>query len=377
MTRIATTHVGSLPRPQHLTELMYKHQEGAKANDQLATAISDAVREVVATQLQIGIDVVSDGEMGKPGFVNYISERLDGFGGEAAPWTISDLAEAPELLVEQYGGEAGAHILPANCQGPISYTGQELLQRDIDNLLTALGDHPAAAAFMPAASPGVITVCSPDLHYGDYETYLDAVADAMTEEYRTIVDAGLLLQLDCPDIPMAGHTEFWCKSEVKSRGLRAFAELHVAAIDRALQGIDPHKVRLHLCWGNYEGPHHLDAPLSELIEPVLAGDPTMISFEAANPRHEHEWEVFETLSLPDDKIILPGVIDTLTNFVEHPRLVAQRIERFARLVGPDRVIASADCGFGTFVGFGQVGAQVAARKLESLVAGAGEASKRL
>ncbi len=372
MTLIRTTHVGSLPRPDALTHLMYAHQEGAEPDTDLDPAVTDAVRDAVAMQLRAGIDIVSDGEMGKAGFVNYVSERLSGFGGQAAPWTIEDLAEAPELLVSQYGGEAGAHIMPTNCEADINYTGHALLQRDIDNLRQALGDH--QDAFMPAASPGVIAVCSPNLHYPDYDTYLDALADAMAHEYRAIVEAGLLLQLDCPDIPMAAHTAFWCKDEVDRRGLRGFAERNVAAIDRALAGIDPQRVRLHMCWGNYEGPHHLDAPLRELIEPVLAGRPTMISFEAANPRHEHEWEEFETLALPDDKIILPGVIDTLTNFVEHPRLVAQRIERFARLVGPERVIASADCGFGTFVGFGRVGAQVAEMKLTALAEGARLAS---
>jgi 5-methyltetrahydropteroyltriglutamate--homocysteine methyltransferase len=374
VTHIRTTHVGSLPRPEALTKLMYAHQEGAQSDGALEDAVAEAVRDVVAAQLRTGIDVVSDGEMGKAGFVNYVNERLTGFGGEAAPWSIIDLADAPELAVEQYGGDAGAHILPANCVGDVAYTGQALLQRDIDTLLAALGDHPADGAFMPAASPGVIAVCSPNLHYPDYDSYLDALADAMAEEYRTIVDAGLLLQLDCPDIPMAGHTEFWCKEEVESRGLQGFAERNVAAIDRALEGVDPQKVRLHMCWGNYEGPHHHDAPLRELIEPVLAGKPAMISFEAANPRHEHEWEEFETLALPDDKIIMPGVIDTLTNFVEHPRLVAQRLERYVRFVGPERVIASADCGFGTFVGFGQVGARVAEMKLQSLVEGARLAS---
>ncbi len=370
MTDILTTHVGSLPRPDDLTQLMYVHQEGAGSNDELDAAVADAVREAVAMQLRAGVDVVSDGEMGKAGFVNYVNERLTGFGGQAAPWVISDLTDAPELLMQQYGGEAGAHIMPANCQGEVSYIGHAYLQRDIANLKAALGDHDAA--FMPAASPGVIAVCSPNEHYPDYDAYIDALADAMAEEYRAIVDAGLLLQLDCPDIPMAAHTEFWCKEEVQRRGLGGFAERNVAAIDRALEGIDPRRVRLHMCWGNYEGPHHLDAPLSELIEPVLAGTPAMISFEAANPRHEHEWEQFESLRLPDDKVILPGVIDTLTNFVEHPRLVAQRLERYARLVGPERVIASTDCGFGTFVGFGQVGARVAEMKLRALVQGASQ-----
>lgn len=368
MSRIRTTHVGSLPRPERLTKLMYAHQEGAARNDDLDAAVADAVHDAVAMQRRAGIDVVSDGEMGKAGFVNYVNERLTGFGGQAAPWTIADLADTPELLVAQYGGDAGAHIMPANCEAEVSYVGRDLLARDIDNLRAALGDH--EDAFMPAASPGVIAVCSPNLHYPDYDSYLDALADAMAEEYRAIVDAGLLLQLDCPDIPMAAHTGFWCNDEVDRRGLRGFAERHVAAIDRALEGVDPTRVRIHLCWGNYEGPHHLDAPLRELIEPVVAGRPAMISFEAANPRHEHEWEEFETLALPDDKVILPGVIDTLTNFVEHPRLVAQRIERYARLVGPDRVIASADCGFGTFVGFGEVGARVAEMKLQALAEGA-------
>lgn len=372
MPRIHTTHVGSLPRPEKLTQLMYAHQEGTKSNEDLNSAVADAVGETVAMQLRTGIDIVSDGEMGKAGFVNYVGERLSGFGGQAAPWTIADLDEAPELLASQYGGEAGSHIMPSNCEGAVTYTGQALLQRDIDNLRNALPEH--QTAFMPAASPGVIAFCSPNLHYPDYDTYVDALADAMAEEYRSIIDAGLLLQLDCPDIPMAAHTGAWCTDEVKRRSLRGFVERNVAAIDRALANIDPRHVRLHMCWGNYEGPHHLDASLRELIEPVLAGRPSMISFEAANPRHEHEWEEFETLALPADKVLLPGVIDTVTNVVEHPKLVAQRIGRYARLVGPERVIASTDCGFGTFVGFGQVGPQVAEMKLQSLADGARIAS---
>jgi len=368
VTRIRTTHVGSLPRPEELTKLMYAHQEGKAVDGELEEAVARAVRDVVAMQRRVGIDVVSDGEMGKAGFVNYVNERLTGFGGSAPPWSIADLAEAPELIVEQYGGEAGAHIMPQNCQGEVRYVGQEQLQRDIDNLRAALGDHDEA--FMPAASPGVIAVCSPNEHYPDYDAYIDALADAMAEEYRAIVDAGLILQLDCPDIPMAAHTEFWCKEEVERLGVRGLAERNVAAIDRALQGIDPSRVRLHLCWGNYEGPHHFDVPLREIIEPVLAGAPATISFEAANPRHEHEWEDLQEVAIPDDKVLMPGVIDTLTNVVEHPRLVAQRLERYARVVGPDRVLAGTDCGFGTFVGFGQVGARVAELKLEALAQGA-------
>lgn len=370
MTSVRTTHVGSLPRPEALTRLMYLHQEGTGDESELEGAVTDAVHDVVAMQHGAGVDVVSDGEMGKPGFVNYVRERLAGFGGQAAPWSIDDLEAAPELAIAQYGGEAGAHIMPANCEGPVSYVGAAAVQRDIDNLRLALDKTGHRDAFIPAASPGCIATGSPNLHYPDYDSYLDALADAMAVEYRAVVDAGLLLQLDCPDIPMAAHTAFWCRDEVRRRGLVAFAERHVAAIDRALEGIDPSRVRLHMCWGNYEGPHHLDAPLAELLPPVLGARPTMISFEGANPRHEHEWADLEGLGIPDDKVLMPGVVDTLNNIVEHPRLIAQRLERYASVVGPERVIASTDCGFGTFVGFGRVGAQVAEMKLRAMADGA-------
>lgn len=370
MTTVRTTHVGSLPRPETLTRLMYAHQEGKDDPAELETAITDAVHEVVATQHGAGIDIVSDGEMGKPGFVNYVRERLSGFGGQAPPWSIDDLEAAPELALEQYGGEAGAHIMPANCEGEVRYVGDAAVARDVDTLRLALDKTGHQDAFMPAASPGCIATGSPNLHYPDYDSYLDALADAMAHEYRAIVDAGLTLQLDCPDIPMAAHTEFWCRDEVRRRGLVPFAERHVAALDRALEGIDPSRVRLHMCWGNYEGPHHLDAPLAELLPPVLAARPSMISFEGANPRHEHEWADLAALDIPDDKVLVPGVVDTLTNIVEHPRLIAQRLERFTAVVGPERVIASTDCGFGTFVGFGRVGTTVAAMKLRAMAEGA-------
>jgi 5-methyltetrahydropteroyltriglutamate--homocysteine methyltransferase len=370
MTTVRTTHVGSLPRPESLVRLMYAHQEGDGDPAELEAAVTDAVHDVVAMQHGAGIDIVSDGEMGKPGFVNYVRERLSGFGGQAPPWSIDDLQAAPELAVAQYAGEAGAHIMPPNCEGAVTYVGQADVTRDVETLRLALDKTGHDAAFLPAASPGCIATCSPNLHYPDYDSYLDALADAMAHEYRAIVDAGLLLQLDCPDIPMAGHTDFWCRDEVERRGLVGFAERHVAAIDRALEGIDPSRVRLHLCWGNYEGPHHLDVPLAELLPAVLAGRPRMISFEAANPRHEHEWEDVRGLAIPEDVVLMPGVVDTLNNIVEHPRLIAQRLRRYADVVGPERVIASTDCGFGTFVGFGRVGAQVAQMKLQAMAEGA-------
>lgn len=377
MKRILTTHVGSLTRPEHLTKLLYAHLERPDDDGELQGAVEDAVRTSVAAQLRLGIDVVSDGEMGKPGFVNYVNERLDGFGGEAEHWTWADLDAMPALADERVAGKARARIRPVNCQGPVHYRGHAMLQRDINNLLNALGHHPPADAFMPAASPGLIASCAPNLHYSSYQAYLDAIADAMAEEYAAIVAAGLQVQLDCPDIAGAAHLNFWCKEEFDKLGPRGFAELHIAAANRALAAVDPNRVRVHLCWGNYEGPHHLDAPLEDFIEPVFGARASMISFEAANPRHQHEWEVFEKVQLPDDKVILPGVIDTLTTFVEHPRLVAQRVERFARLVGTDRVIASTDCGFASFAGTGRLREAITELKLESLVTGTRMASDDL
>ena len=370
MTRIRTTHVGSLPRPENLTRLMYLHQEGHCDDGELSAAVRTAVDDAVAMQHRVGIDIASDGEMGKPGFLNYVAERLTGFGGRATPWGIDDLQAAPELLEAQYGGEAGAHIMPMNCEGDVRYVGTDPLRIDLDNLREAADRHAVGGAFVPSASPGAIATCFPNLHYPDYGSYLEALADAMAIEYRAVVDAGMILQLDCPDIPMAGHTGFWCRDEVRRLGLAGFAELHVSALNRALAGIAPQRVRLHLCWGNYEGPHHLDAPLTDLIGPVLAARASMISFEAANPRHAHELQDLETLDIPGDTVLLPGVVDTLTNIVEHPRLIAERLGRVARLVGPERVIASTDCGFGTFVGFGRVGRQVAEMKLQAIAEGA-------
>src|SRR5690625_1434982 len=234
MTTIRTTHVGSLPRPESLTRLMYQHQEGRSDDGELAAAVRTAVDDVVAMQHRAGIDVVSDGEMGKPGFLNYVAQRLTGFGGQAAPWGIEDLQAAPELLEAQYGGEAGAHIMPPNCEGEVRYVGTQPLRIDLDTLRTAADRHSVSDAFVPSASPGAIASCFPNLHYPDYGSYLDALADAMAVEYQAIVDAGLVLQLDCPDIPMAGHTAFWCRDEVRRLGLAGFAELHVSALNRAL-----------------------------------------------------------------------------------------------------------------------------------------------
>jgi 5-methyltetrahydropteroyltriglutamate--homocysteine methyltransferase len=374
---ILTTHTGSLPRPEQLVDLVYAKQEGKKIDsDAFESVVGKTVDEIVHRQAELGVDVVSDGEVSKAGFVNYISNRLAGFAGVGAPWSLGDMDDLPELVIAQYGGAAGQHILMPECVGPVSYVGQDEVQKDIAHLRHAVLQSPVLEAFIPATSPGCVTMCAANKHYGSYEDYLWAVADAMAEEYRTIVKAGFVLQLDCPDIPMVAHTRGWYDGK-KIHGVRGHAELHIQAINRAIKGLPPGMIRLHMCWGNYSGPHHHDVALGEILEPVLGANVGAYSFEGANPQHEHEWKVFEKLKLAQDKIIIPGVIDTKTNVLEHPELVAQRIERYAKLVGRERVIAGTDCGFGTFVGFGAVHPKVAWLKVGSLVQGAQLASKNL
>ena len=374
---ILTTHTGSLPRPDQLIDLVYSKQEGKKVDDAaFASLVGKTVDDLVRKQADIGIDVVSDGEVSKPGFVNYISERLSGFGGIGAPWALGDMDDLPELVIAQYGGAAGQHIRMPECIEAVSYVGQAKVQEDIAHLRHALQQSRALEGFIPATSPGCITMCAANKHYGSYEDYLWAVSDAMADEYRAIVNAGFVLQLDCPDIPMIAHTRGWYDGK-KAYGVKGHAQLHIEAINRAIKGLPAGNIRLHICWGNYSGPHHHDVALTEILEPVLGANVGAYSFEAANPRHEHEWRVFETIKLAPDKIIIPGVIDTKTNVLEHPELVAQRIERYATLVGRERVIAGTDCGFGTFVGFGAVHPKVAWLKLEALAQGSRLASRQL
>jgi 5-methyltetrahydropteroyltriglutamate--homocysteine methyltransferase len=345
--------------------------------EEFAREADAAVRDAVARQRAAGIDIVSDGEMSKPGFVNYIGQRLSGFGGLGEPWTLTDMAELPELVAALYGGPGGLHINMPRCQGEIRYIGHDLVGHDIATLKSALDGDPEGQGFLPATSPGCVAMCGQNDHYPDYETYLGAVADAMREEYKAIVDAGLILQLDCPDIPMAPHTKGYMDDYYQEIGQERFVELQLDALDAALDGIPADRVRLHLCWGNYAGPHHHDIPLEQVLEPALRAIPQTVSFEGANPRHEHEWETLASMSIPDDKVLSPGVIDTKTNVVEHPRLIAQRIARYADVVGRERVLPGTDCGFGTFTGFGLVEPDVAWMKLEALAQGAEMASSRL
>jgi 5-methyltetrahydropteroyltriglutamate--homocysteine methyltransferase len=375
--RIRTTHTGSLPRPAELTEMVYARQEGQKVDaERYRAAVAGATRDIVQRQLDLGIDIVSDGEMSKPGFVNYVGQRLTGFGGLGEPWSLADMDNLPNLVNALYGGPGGTHIMMPRCEGDVRYSGHELVQEDIAQLRAALGDRDAEA-FIPAASPGCIAMGAQNVHYPDYESYLGAVAEAMREEYTAIVEAGFLLQLDCPDIPMMPHTHAWMHSLYEEIGLRRYIELQLDALETSIAGLPAERIRMHLCWGNYAGPHTMDVPLQEVLEPALASSPVAVSFEGANPRHEHEWETLTQIRIPDDKILSPGVIDTKTNVVEHPRLVAQRIERYADIVGRERVVPGTDCGFATFVGFGLVEDEVVWLKLAALAEGARMASERL
>jgi 5-methyltetrahydropteroyltriglutamate--homocysteine methyltransferase len=376
--RIRTTLTGSLPRPAELTSLMFARQEGRHVDDGLlAAAVDGAVHDVVRRQLDAGVDIVSDGEMSKPGFVNYIGDRLTGFGEVGPPWSVSDMDDMPQLVMALYGGPGGTHINMPRCIGEVTYSGTAEVDNDIARLRAALGDVVDAVGFIPSTSPGCLTMAAEDGFYGDYETYLGAVADAMRTEYRAIIDGGFILQLDCPDIPMGHHTTCWMSDKIDEMGFERYVDLHIDALNSAVSELPADRIRMHICWGNYAGPHHKDIPLSKLLGSVLRAHPSAISFEGANPRHEHEWEVLTEADIPDDKVLIPGVIDTKTNVVEHPRLVAQRIERYAGIVGRERVVPGTDCGFGTFVGFGLVEPEVTWLKLGALAEGAAMASDRL
>jgi 5-methyltetrahydropteroyltriglutamate--homocysteine methyltransferase len=372
--RILTTHVGSLPRPPSLVQMMWDLIDGKDVDPvELDREIVEAIRGVVRRQLELGIDEVSDGEMSKIGFNNYINERLAGFGGSAV-FAASDLGDFPELAARLFANDAGAHIPCYRCVGPIELKDGDAVHRDIARFKDALGDHDPANAFMSTVTPGQITFNHPNEYYGSHDEYLEAAARAMSYEYKAITEAGFILQLDSPDLAMANH--------FSSQG-SDLPEFHthvrtaIAALNRALEGIDPARVRLHICWGNYPGPHHHDVELRDIIGELLNVNVKTLSFEAANPRHEHEWEVFRDVELPDDLVLMPGLIDVQTNRIEHPRLIAQRIERYADIVGPDRVLAATDCGLSTFAGWHNVDPEVGWAKLQSLVDGARLASQSL
>ena len=373
--RILTTHVGSLPRSQPITELLLRRERGEPYDPgEFARAAREAVAQIVARQVEIGIDVVSDGETSKIGYATYIKDRLSGFGGEVAARPHLDLVDHPDLRRRMTAFTGPQTFRRLCCIGPVAMQDSHAAELDIANLQAALARTPATDAFMNAASPGVVSSFQPNRYYPTHEAYIEAVAEVMRAEYEAIVAAGLVLQLDCPDLAMSRHTGF---QDLTEKEFLQRAQQHVEALNYALRNIPAGAVRMHVCWGNYEGPHDHDIPLEKIMGILLEAKPQAVSFEASNPRHAHEWTVWREARVPEDKVLIPGVLDSSTNFVEHPELVAQRILTFAHIVGRNRVLAGSDCGFGTFAGYGKIDPDVTFKKLRSLVQGAQRATARL
>jgi 5-methyltetrahydropteroyltriglutamate--homocysteine methyltransferase len=374
--RILTTHVGSLPRPQEVVDQVFAEDRGDPVDYVVyERVIAAAVRERVRDQVAAGVDLVSDGEMSKVGYATYIRHRLSGFElGDVPRATPADLDAYPRFRDRLAQSGATARYLRPICRGPIAYVHREPLERDLRAFAAALDGAGAAGAFMNAPSPGIIALFQPNEFYATPDEYLYAIAEAMKAEYEAIVAAGLDLQIDAPDLAMGRHIMYRDRSDEE---FVARAAVHVQALNHALRDVPAERVRLHVCWGNYEGPHHLDIGAERIVDVVLAAKPAAILFEAANPRHAHEWTVWRDARIPDDKVLVPGVLDTTTNFIEHPELVAERVCRFAEIVGRDRVLAGTDCGFGTWAGFGPIDPDICWAKLRSLAEGAAIASRRL
>jgi 5-methyltetrahydropteroyltriglutamate--homocysteine methyltransferase len=374
-TRILTTHVGSLPRSKAVTDVVFaleNKQEIDKAEAE--KVIRRAVRQVVIRQADTGIDVVSDGEMGKISYATYIKDRITGFDGDSPRQPPKDLEDFPVFMQKlATSGGTPSYQKPC-CVGEIRIKDMEPVTQDINNFRRAMELAPVVEGFMNAASPGVIALFQPNQYYPDQDSYLEALANVMQVEYEAITNAGLILQLDSPDLGLGRHMMFKDKSD---KEYQALAHAHVEALNYATRNIAPEKMRLHVCWGNYEGPHHCDAPMSMVLPIALKARPQALLFEASNPRHAHEWTVFRDTEIPADKILVPGVLDSTTNFVEHPELVAERLCRFADIVGKQRVMAGTDCGFSTFAGFGSVDEDIVYAKLGAMVAGAELASQKL
>jgi 5-methyltetrahydropteroyltriglutamate--homocysteine methyltransferase len=372
--RFLTTHTGSLPRPDDLIRMMYAKEEGVPVDPQaLASRVRTAVAEVVKKQADAGVDLINDGELSKPSYATYIKDRLNGFGGTGNTFVYQDLAEYPALAKRVFGDPGRSRRKTPACNAPITVRDSKAARADADNLKAALAAVEHAQGFMSAASPGVVSLFFRNDHYKDHETYLYAIADAMRDEYETVANAGFVLQIDCPDLGMGRHIQY---ADLDLKEFRKRIAVHIEALNHATQNIPTDQLRMHLCWGNYEGPHHCDVPLADIVDIVFKARPSAISLEAANPRHAHEWALFETVKLPPGKVLIPGVIESKSNFIEHPELIAQRIGRYAKLVGRENVIAGSDCGYGTWVGQAAVDSDVVFAKLKAMADGARIASKQ-
>ena len=374
--RILTTHVGSLPRPQNVVDFIFAQEKGEPVDmPAFNAAMAVAVDDIVKQQVDAGIDIVSDGEMSKISYATYIKDRFTGFDGDSPRRTPGDLLEFPSFLKRLASGGGTPNYRRPCCVGPIAVKSMQPLADDIAHVKAAAAKHGATEVFMNAASPGVIALFQPNQHYKTDDDYLAALAHAMAHEYRAIVDAGLILQLDSPDLGLGRHMMY---KDLDEPAYLARIEQHVEALNAALATLPADRIRMHVCWGNYEGPHHKDIGLETILPIVMKAKPQGLLFETSNPRHAHEWEVIRDMQhiIPDDKILIPGVLDSTTNFVEHPRLVAQRLCNFIESVGRERVIAGTDCGFGTFAGFGVVDAEIVFAKFTAMAEGARLASTK-
>ncbi|MEK9961648.1 MAG: cobalamin-independent methionine synthase II family protein [Rhodobiaceae bacterium] len=377
MKKILTSHVGSLPRTQEVVDFIFARERGEPYDsDGFRSCMASACAETVRRQAEAGIDIVSDGETSKISYATYVKDRYTGFSGDSPRNAPGDLKLFPGFLERLANAGGTPQYARPMCTGEVTSKGQGELQADIDNLKAGMAAQGVERGFMNAASPGVISLFLQNEYYKTREAYLAALADAMKAEYETIVAAGLDLQLDCPDLALSRHMLF---ADLSDDEFIDIANMHVEALNHALRDIDPAKVRVHICWGNYEGPHVCDIDMDKVFPTLMKTRARYVLFETSNPRHAHEWTVFRdrAAEIPDDKVLVPGVVDTTTNFVEHPELVAQRIERFVEIVGADRVIAGSDCGFGTFAGFGAVDPDIAYAKLATLAEGATLAGSRI
>lgn len=370
LSKILTTHVGSLPRSQEVVNFIFARENGKEyKQSEFDNTMTNSVSDTVRKQVESGIDIVSDGETSKISYATYVKNRYTGFDGDSPRNAPQDLKMFPSFLKRLAENRGTPQYARPMCVGEVKSKGKDELNKDIKNLKQAMLEHGASEGFMNSASPGVISLFLQNDFYPSREIYLATLADAMKEEYETIVESGLDLQLDCPDLALSRHMLF---NELSDEEFIKIAHNHVEALNHSLQNVPQEKIRIHICWGNYEGPHCCDIPMDKVFSTLMMTKCRFVLFESSNPRHAHEWEIFQNRKseIPDDKILIPGVIDTTTNFIEHPELVKQRIERFVNIVGRDRVIAGSDCGFGTFAGFGAIDPEIAYAKLANLVKGA-------
>jgi 5-methyltetrahydropteroyltriglutamate--homocysteine methyltransferase len=372
--RFLTTHVGSLPRAQDLVDLVFAKEDGQPVDEvALAARIEAAVQHVVDKQAQAGVDIINDGEQSKPSYATYIKDRLNGFGGAGNSYVFQDIEDFPTVKERIFSDPGRKKRNAPACDAPITVKDMTAVTADADTLNAALAPHAGRQAFMSAASPGVTALFFANEHYDSHEDYVFAIAEGLRHEYEAIANAGIILQVDCPDLAMGRHTQF---RELDLKGFRKAMELNIEALNRATANIAPDRLRMHMCWGNYPGPHHHDVPFQDIIDLVWTARPHAIQFEAANPRHAHEYAIFENVKLPEGKVLIPGVIECQSNYIEHPQLIAQRIGRYANLVGRDSVMAGCDCGFSIHAGSGGVDPEIVWAKLAALAEGAEIASAR-